>query len=55
MKSTKRRTQLSEKKQRKESRYAQDGKGNSKYALKHAEQKKGIFRETSPFRFGKEI
>ncbi len=36
-------------------RHGKPGAGKSKYALKHKEQAKGYFSDTSPFRFGKEI
>lgn len=48
MKTTKRRTQLSEKKNRKETQYKREGKDNSRYAEKHRAQLKGNFNETSP-------
>lgn len=54
MKSKKRQVEK-DKKAAARKRHGKPGDGQSKYGLKHREQMKGFFRDTSPFRFGKEI
>jgi len=54
LKSKKRQQQKSEKAEARK-RHGRPGAGNSKYALKHKAQAKGIFSDTSPLRFGKEV
>ena len=54
MKSKKRQTIKASKAEARK-RHGKPGSGKSKYGIKNAEQRKGIFRDTSPFKFGEEI
>ena len=53
MPSKKRQKQQEKKKERQKAEFI-EGKGKSKYALKHRDQAKGVYRETSPFTEGED-